>query len=129
MNEVDEAKALDMDTHGAMAELLVAKTLNRFWTNPFLNTANKNLPNVGNTIEVRHTKYPSGCLLVHDEDVDNFWHVLVVGTISNPKVVGGILGKDAKKEIWWKEKVAGRPCYFVPQDKLIPVPELIKLVD
>jgi hypothetical protein len=111
---------------GAASEIAVAKALNRYWSNPFSDAPelSKTAADVGERIQVRGTKYQNGSLLLHPQDVDDHWFVLVVGELPNLNVVGGILGKDGKQQRWWQERVKGRPCYFVPQHALVSTEDL-----
>lgn len=66
------------------------------------------------------------CLL--DESPEK---ILVLVTVENKeiRIHGWILARDAKKEQWKKEYVAGRPCYFVPKNYLLPMEALWEKVN
>lgn len=99
---------------GAMAEIAVAKALNRYW-DAGVNTFKAG--DVGN-IQVRHTKLAGGRLIVREGDTSEDVFVLVTGTSPAYSVLGWIRGMDAKKEEYWQAP-AGRPgAYFVPQSHL-----------
>ena len=105
-----------VDIEACIAELLVSLTVNSSWR-PFLSVPGEIQADVGNSIQVRHTKLDNGCLIVYDHDRDDQKFVLVTGTGLNQKIAGWILGIDAKKPLHWKAS-ARCPAYFVRQDFL-----------
>lgn len=126
----DKDNDLLIDIHGCAGEIAVAKYFNRYWTTPFADKLDKTAPDVGHTIQVRtNPYYPNGHLLMHPSDRDDQWFILVLGTMPTVKIAGGIWGQDAKQDKWWKEKVKGRACYFVPQSALIPAEKLLGVID
>lgn len=105
-----------VDIEACIAELLVSLTINSRWR-PFLTTPAELPADVGNSIQVRHTKLDHGCLIVHNHDKDDQKFVLVTGTGLDQKISGWILGIDAKKPMHWKP-TARCPAYFVKQEYL-----------
>lgn len=99
---------------GAMAEALVAKHTGKYWH--AINKDFKDLPDVGE-LEVRHTRYPNGAILLHPTDKDDRKYVLVAGLWPNMRIVGWIWGRDGKHPDYWKDDI-DRPCFWVPQNKL-----------
>ena len=112
-----------IDIEAAAAEMAAAKALGVFWA-PAASAAQDRLDgDLPGGIQIRHTSYPTGRLIVHDRDDDDHVFVLVIGTMPHFKVVGWIRGEDAKDEMFWDTKVP-RPAFFVPQDHLLPLEQL-----
>ena len=102
---------------GAAGECAYAKFQDRFWSGS-VNTF-KSTGDVGAT-EVRTRSRPDYDLIVRDNDPNDAYFVLVVGTAPRFRVVGWIRGADAKRPEYRKEH-GGRPAaYFVPQTELQP---------
>lgn len=72
-------------------------------------------------VQVRYTERPDGRLLVHDSDDDYHVFVLVTGGLLGFLLVGARRGLEAKQLGVWRELRAGRPCYVVERDDLLPV--------
>ena len=108
------------DIEGALAELAFAKAFNLHW-NGSVNTFK--VPDVG-TIQIRHTQYPDGRLVVHDYDDDNTVHVLVTGTHPNYSIHGWLTGGQAKQQCFWDDPTGKFPAYFVPQAHLMPIDQI-----
>jgi hypothetical protein len=104
--------------HGAMAEVSLAKALNRAWTPGGMDISTGD---VGYKLEVRATEYLSGHLLIYHKDKDESVFVLMVGHYpqfrDNPRC---ILGKEAKQDKFWRAD-ADPPCWWVPQSELQPL--------
>lgn len=118
---------LPWDAHieGAAAELLVAKTLDRYW-DAYVGPPKGRIGDVG-LIEVRATRIPNGNLIVRGKDRDDAVVVLVVGRCPNMDVVGWVLAGDAKREDYQGEPDDfGRPTWWVPQTGLRPIADLIR---
>ena len=108
---------IDNHIHGAASEMLVAKALRRTWL-PVVEDP-KTLPSdVGSNIQVRHTRHPTGRLILHPADQDDQRFVLVRPRYPEHVIVGWILGRDGKKEKWWEEPIPGRAAFFVPNKEL-----------
>ena len=105
------------DIEGACAELALAKYLGIYW-NGSVDTF-KSQPDVGE-LEVRHTSYPNGKLIVRPHDSDTATFVLIVGTCPEYRIVGTKVGLEAKRPEWLSDPTsANRPsAYFVPQSEL-----------
>lgn len=71
-------------------------------------------------VQVRHTVYANGCLLLHPTDVDSHAFYLVTGNFPDYQIKGWTIALDGKREEHWKELRPGRPCYAVPQRCLLP---------
>lgn len=107
------------DIDGALAEMAVAKLLNVYWAGAYCDNPWAMPGDVGR-FQVRSTARAQGCLIVHPDDPDAAWFLLVVGEAPRLRVVGGIMGADAKAPQWWRTDT-GRPAYFVPQAALTPM--------
>lgn len=99
---------------GAMAEALVAKHTGKYWHAVSANF--KDMPDAGD-LEVRHTRYANGAILLHETDKDDRKYVLVAGLWPNMRIVGWIWGRDAKQQKYWKDGI-DRPCFWVEQSEL-----------
>jgi len=102
-----------VDVEAAAAELAAAKALGRYWS-PADDPSEDREGDLGDGLQVRHTKRANGCLICHQRDADEHRFFLVVGSMPAFRVVGHILGRDAKKPEWWRTDVH-RPAFFVPQ--------------
>ena len=115
-HDLPSRNAASWDNHinGAIGELCVAKALNRKWTGKpaVLYGAKNDVEGV----EVRTTTYASGSLIVHKEDQDDAPYILVTGYGRAWTLRGWLLGRDAKKEQWYRDANKNeRHAYFVPQ--------------
>jgi hypothetical protein len=71
-------------------------------------------------LQIRHTTYRSGRLIVHPYEPDHFRFVLVRGLPPTLELVGWIMGADAKQRRYWRDDVP-IPAYFVPAAELAPL--------
>ena len=111
-------EAWQCQIEGACGEMAVAKHLGRFWSG---NLGDLDAADVGH-LQVRTTSHDAGCLIVHPEDADDGVFILVTGLAPHFVLRGWMLGRDAKKDAFWKD--GPRPAYFVPQGLLLPIGEL-----
>lgn len=113
------------DIEGAAGEIAVAKFLNVYYDSA-LGVNDAPDINAGLPVEVRTRSRHWYDLIIHPNDKDNSFYVLVTGTsLEGFTLRGYISGKDGKQEMYWGEKgQIGRPAYFVPQSKLRPMHEL-----
>jgi len=109
----------DIDVEAAAGELAVAKALGRYWAPADDHAADRRDGDVDG-LQVRHTRRPDGCLICHQRDHDDHRFVLVVGAAPFFRVVGSILGVDAKRPEHWRSDVP-RPAFFVAQRFLTSV--------
>jgi hypothetical protein len=107
----------DLEIESAAAELALAKLLDRFWS---MSDELDVDGDVGRE-QVRHTVRPDGRLIVHPGDLDGARYWLVTGKMPDFRVVGWLLGRDAKDPRYWTDPGTGRPAYFVPQADLVPI--------
>lgn len=101
---------------GALGELATAKYLGRYWGGVTDQTGPGDL---GDGLEVRHTRRNDGRLIVHDTDPDTAAIYLATGCEPVFNIRGWILAGDAKRPHYWTDPGTGRPAYFVPQADLI----------
>lgn len=114
--ERSHVKRLEEEYVGACAELAAAKFLNRYWY-PSINTFH-NTPDLAPNVEIRSSVNPEASLIVRDNDPDDRWYVLVVGTPPVMTIAGCMQGKEAKNPEWLRNPRNLRPSYFVPQSAL-----------
>ena len=112
---------------GASGEFALAKALNVHWgahSNVF------KVPDISGNIQVRTRSNHNWDLIVRDGDPDDEIFILVTGSVPNYRIVGWILGKDAKNSTWYKD-IGNRshPAYFVPQEYLNSMQTLPKSTD
>lgn len=111
-------KAWGNDIEGAAAEYVVARHYGKVW-NALVSKPARRLGDVG-AAEVRASRHPNGCLLLHESDPDDRGFILVVGACPEFKIVGWIKARDGKREEFWRTDT-GRPAFFVPQSALTPI--------
>jgi hypothetical protein len=77
------------------------------------------------SVFVRSTRYPTGSLIVRDEDRDHDLFVLAIGSDKEWTLVGFLTGAEAKQRgRLFSEN--GRPdCWMVAQSRLRPMAELV----
>lgn len=108
------------DIVGALGELVVAKATGRY---PSLFDGALDYGGDVGRYEVRTTEHDHGCLIVHPHDADRSPFVLVRGTPPVFRVIGWMLGGEAKRDEWWRTDVR-HPAYFVPATALSPLDAL-----
>lgn len=117
----------DRDVEATAAEMVVAKALGKYYE-PTVN----NLHGTDTCgLQVRHTRIPSGQLIVRDKDKDSDIFVLVTGESGRYEVRGWMEGREAKSEKYLRRPeqlpgiaARGIPAYFVPQSDLRPLSEI-----
>jgi hypothetical protein len=83
-------------------------------------------------LEAKCTDHPRGRLWLRDEKT---WHpdrpYVLLKADRLPKVVavGWAFGKEIYQPKYWEEGKYGKPCYYLPNDKLHPMEELLKLIE
>jgi hypothetical protein len=102
---------------GALGELALAKFLGVYWDGS-VNTF-KTKGDLGET-EVRTRSRSDYDLIVREDDREDAVYVLVVGKAPAYRVVGWMLGKEAKQDRWVRTYGGRTPAYFVPQAALHP---------
>lgn len=118
----------DVDIEGCAAELAVAQVLGTYWTGMEANGSDRRAQ-VGDagTVQVRSTRHPGGCLILHNEDADDDVFVLVVGRIPQLDVKGWIHGRNGKRADYWRSQSVRHPAFFVPQQALAPIGRLASM--
>jgi len=99
---------------GALGEVAVAKDRDCFWSGA---QGRLRAPDVG-ALQVRATPEEDGRLIVRKNDPDDVRFVLVVGVVPCLRLVGWMLGKDAKRDEWRANPNGRASAWFVPQDAL-----------
>lgn len=110
----------DMDVESSCAEAAVAKHLKSFWLGA-LDTFKD--ADVGNNVQVRHTKLENGRLIVRQGDPIDHVYILVVGKAPKFKLVGFISGHEAMQEEYLDAPSGRELAYFIPQGDLTPMEE------
>ena len=110
----------DVDIEGSLAEVAFAKYSELHWS---MGVGTFKLPDVGN-IQVRHTRIPSGRLILRDADPEDAYYVLVCGNAPNYEVVGYIHGSAAKRSEYRANPNGAGEAYFVPRAALKPWDEM-----
>ena len=106
------------ETEAIGAEIAAARATGRRWQDT--DTPDHN-GDIGEGIQVRHTQYQTGRLLIHPDDCDDHQFILVTGAYPDYTVAGWTTGRQAKQDEFWQELQRGRPCFAVPQRCLTPV--------
>jgi hypothetical protein len=105
-----------MDIDGAAAEMAVSKYLHLYWSGHVNNFTGDD---VQGGRQVRSTGYEDGKLIVRPADSDDALFILVVAYPPVYSIRGGILGRDAKVDKYWRDPGNGdAPAWWVPQDAL-----------
>lgn len=109
---------------GALAEIAVSKATGKYWSGASSSRHYKARYDSGNA-QVRQTSAENGHLLIYEADRDEDMIILVIGQAPTYKMVGQLLVKDGKQPKYWNEG-AKCPCWWVPQEDLLPPPEIIE---
>lgn len=108
---------------GACGEMAVAKALGMYWGGS-VNTF-KASGDVGK-LEVRTRSSDDYELLVRKDDADDATYILVTGTAPRYTVHGWLRGRDAKRSEWLNTHGGREAAYFVPQQALRNMDELVR---
>lgn len=120
-----------IDKQGARSELAVSKALNLKWDGAFLSDELwqvwRSTGHDVQNLEIRSTHHKTGRLILHPKDPDDSPFILVLSH-NDPEfeLVGWYFGKDGKKKEWWYDVGYGRPCFFVPRDKMLSMESLLQ---
>jgi len=107
------AANIEQDRLGALAEATVAEYLGLPWTSKDNGKPDDGV-DVGDCVGVRHTTHARGCIIIHPEDRDDVYHVLVVGSGWPLRIVGWQVTGWCKQARFWRADVR-YPAWFVPQ--------------
>jgi hypothetical protein len=115
----------NIHVEGACGEMAVAKAFGVYW-NPTVNTYQDG-GDVGDEWQVRTRSRDDYELYVRPRDLEKKADkpfILVTGAAPRFRIVGWMIGKDAKRDKWWQMH-GGKPgAWFVPQSCLRPLGEL-----
>jgi hypothetical protein len=103
--------------------MAVAKALNVYFPSS-VNTF-KNGSDLFHGIEIRTRSKEHYELIVRPDDNMESRFVLVTGCAPVFNVRGWIVGVDARREEWWNEYGERPGAWFVPQESLLPIEELV----
>jgi hypothetical protein len=111
-----------IDVEGVLTEYAAAKALG-FPYLPVTDRRDTELGDIAPGIQVRGTKYPSGNLLLHKEDLDDHIFILVTGKYGRYHVRGWLYAREGKRKKFWRGTPANDrpPCFWVPQSHLNPI--------
>lgn len=107
---------------GAIAELAVAKFLNRYWTP--LDDDFFNLPGDVGSVQVRATRHRTGKLIIYkDGDLHStaIWVLAIVDPVAATVRIAGFT--DNAGSATWDESLP-RPAWTITQDRLLPAEQL-----
>ena len=120
IQKLNLAKSIARDAEAIGAEMVVARYLGIKDFEPTINTF-KNQADVGNSIEVKHTSWKDGHLIVKPSDRDSDIAVLVVGESPNYLIIGWIPVAVAKSPRYKSDQ---SNSYWVSQINLQPIETL-----
>lgn len=110
----------DIDIEGAIAEMIVAKTLGLYWDGSIDVFKRGDINDEVSWIEVRWIDSREKRLIVRPDDPDDRVFILVMGHCPKYRIVGYISGAQAK-EVGSLESPNDRPpAYFVTWENLRP---------
>lgn len=105
---------------GAQGEMAAAKALGLYWAATI--NAEKGEADIGPDWQVRTLAGHDYDLIVRKDDRSDQKFVLVTGEGPDFRVHGWMLGEDAKRDEWFKDRGGrGKPCWWVPQADLNPI--------
>jgi hypothetical protein len=121
----DPRRQAEIDATSAVAEFFVSVVTGRRWLSNGLEPDDPSEGDIEGGLEVRHTDRLDGCLIIHPKDSDEHPFVLVVGEVRQMRIVGYLPGREGKKKRYWRVRGVRCPAYFVPQQVLRPIGDLI----
>jgi hypothetical protein len=120
IQKLNLAKSIARDAEAIGAEMVVARYLGVKDFEPGINTF-KNKADVGSSVEVKHTSWKDGHLIVKPSDRDSDIAVLVVGESPNYLIIGWIPVAVAKSPRYKSDQ---SNSYWVSQINLQPIETL-----
>jgi len=105
----------------------VAKLLGKYWGGS-VGTFQKQGDIDSCAVEVRTRRKHGWDLIIRDRDPDERVFVLVTGTAPNYRVCGWLHAGSAKQQQWRKDHGGYGAAYFVPQNALREMHELIEVL-
>ena len=118
---------LDLNSHdrvGELAESMAAEVVVAVYFKLDYNVREckgKRFADVGNNLEIRHSKHDFGSLIIYPNDRDEDVAILVVGKSPTYRIAGWIPIKMARRP---RYKKAGQESWWVSQDDLQPIENL-----
>lgn len=109
------ANQIETDKQAAAGELAFCKFMGFEWE-ATVNTFK--LPDAMGVYQIRQTDLERGSLIVREKDSDNEPYVLITGKGTQFKVVGWMMGGDAKQDKWIRNPNDKKPAWFVPQREI-----------
>jgi len=114
------------DLIGARAEMAVAKIFDYWWDG---DPGDVDAIDVGGVIEVRATEHPRGRLRLHHRDKDHLPYVhCIVRDYRHVHLMGWLYAGEGKRPDYWEDPTGGsRPAFFVPNNALRPIGDLLAM--
>jgi hypothetical protein len=107
---------------GAAAELVVARTVDRYPTAMIHEGGAIPASDVSQNMHVRHTPEHDRCLIVRPgKDPEDGYFFLVTGQAPSYVIRGWITGRDARQDRFVRDPGGVAPAWFVPQSELKPL--------
>ena len=118
----------ELDIVSTRGEMAVAKGLNLYWSG---SVGDYGAVDVGGLVEVRTRTKDWHSLIVHPEDKKDMPYVLVdASKVPDMRLVGWVYAHQAMDEKYWGDpSKKNRPAYFMPQNKLRRIEELISILN
>lgn len=107
---------------GACAEMASYKAIKYYWS-PTIDVR-KELGGDGGPYEVRRRSHQKHDHLIRPDDLVDPPHILACGSLPKFRVVGWILGKDARRDEWWHDYGNRGFAWWPPQADLHDLAEL-----
>lgn len=117
------ARRIHEEFVGACGEIAVGKAADKFFV-PSVGTFHR-VPDCLKDYEVRSTDREDGCLIIRDNDSDERRFILAIATGETVRLVGWMRGADAKKSEFLRDPHGYRKAWFVPQQKLLRIEEVL----
>jgi len=109
------------DIDGALAELAFAKRFGLHWSGLGVRGA----ADVGENFEVRASMSITASMIVRHHNPDDSRFVLAIGGSRDFEFVGWLYGRECKRAEWLRRPNEENAAFFVPQDALRPIGELV----
>lgn len=118
----------DRDITGALCEYAAARWANRCWNGVASNDEElAGLRDVGDLFDARGITQSHHSLIIHPDDPDHVPFVLVHCRAPQFDLLGWLFARDGKDPAYWADPTGSdRAAYFVPQDSLRPMSELLE---
>ena len=107
------------DIEGALTEMAFCKAFGIYWDGSVNTFKNPDVPDT--PIQIRGTEYNTGKLIIRENDPSNDLYILVVGSIPNYRIIGGLFGHQGKVDDYVSNPNNQGKCWMIPQEHLRPV--------